>query len=50
VYFDIALGRYGDAVPLGRIVMELKEDVVPKTTGGGSLVVANVFWRQCFLC
>jgi hypothetical protein len=35
VYFDIALGRYGDAVPLGRIVMELKEDVVPKTTGGG---------------
>jgi hypothetical protein len=35
VYFDIALGRYGDAVPLGRIVMELKEDVVPKTTGAG---------------
>jgi hypothetical protein len=35
VYFDIALGRYGDAVPLGRIVMELKEDVVPRTTGGG---------------
>jgi hypothetical protein len=33
VYFDIALGRYSDAVPLGRIVMELKEDVVPKTTG-----------------
>uniref|UniRef100_A0A383W8Y0 PPIase cyclophilin-type domain-containing protein n=1 Tax=Tetradesmus obliquus TaxID=3088 RepID=A0A383W8Y0_TETOB len=31
VFFDIALGRYGDAVPLGRIVMELKEDVVPKT-------------------
>lgn len=31
VYFDIKLGRYGDAVPLGRIVMELKEDVVPKT-------------------
>eukprot|EP00775_Hariotina_reticulata_P005618 gene5618-5856_t len=32
VFFDIALGRYGDATPLGRIVMELKEDVVPKTT------------------
>eukprot|EP00878_Enallax_costatus_P003061 GHUV01003260.1.p1 GENE.GHUV01003260.1~~GHUV01003260.1.p1 ORF type:complete len:296 (+),score=92.32 GHUV01003260.1:485-1372(+) len=32
VYFDLALGRYGDAVPLGRIIMELKEDVVPKTT------------------
>jgi hypothetical protein len=31
VFFDIALGRYGDAVPLGRIVMELKQDVVPKT-------------------
>jgi len=31
VYFDIALGRYGDAVPLGRIVMEVKADVVPKT-------------------
>lgn len=24
VYFDIALGRYGDATPLGRVVMELK--------------------------
>ncbi|KAF6253704.1 cyclophilin-like domain-containing protein [Scenedesmus sp. NREL 46B-D3] len=32
VFFDIALGRYGDAVPLGRVVMELREDVVPKTT------------------
>lgn len=31
VYFDIKLGRYGDAVPVGRIVMEIKEDVVPKT-------------------
>ena len=31
VFFDIALGRYGDAVPLGRIVMEVKADVVPKT-------------------
>ncbi|GAB4822769.1 hypothetical protein N2152v2_009815 [Parachlorella kessleri] len=30
-YFDIKLGRYGDAVALGRIVMEIKEDVVPKT-------------------
>ena len=31
VYFDIALGRYGDATPLGRVVMEVKEDVTPKT-------------------
>lgn len=31
VFFDIKLGRYGDSVPLGRIVMELKADVVPKT-------------------
>ncbi|EFJ50077.1 hypothetical protein VOLCADRAFT_80339 [Volvox carteri f. nagariensis] len=31
VYFDIKLGRYGDATPLGRIVMELKADVTPKT-------------------
>lgn len=23
VYFDIALGRYGDATPLGRILMEV---------------------------
>jgi len=31
VYFDIALGRYGDATPLGRVVMEVKEDVTPQT-------------------
>jgi peptidyl-prolyl isomerase F (cyclophilin D) len=31
VYFDLALGRYGDAVPLGRVVMELKADTVPLT-------------------
>ncbi|MEW5300714.1 MAG: hypothetical protein WDW36_003624 [Sanguina aurantia] len=31
VYFDIKLGRYGDAVPLGRIVMELKADATPRT-------------------
>lgn len=31
VYFDMKLGRYGDGQPLGRIVMELKEDVTPKT-------------------
>mmetsp|Transcript_27565 Transcript_27565/g.49160 ORF Transcript_27565/g.49160 Transcript_27565/m.49160 type:complete len:289 (-) Transcript_27565:134-1000(-) len=31
VYFDIKLGRYGEGTPLGRIVMELKEDVTPKT-------------------
>lgn len=31
VYFDVQLGRYGNATPLGRIVMELKEDTTPKT-------------------
>lgn len=31
VYFDIKLGRYGAGTTLGRIVMELKADVVPKT-------------------
>jgi peptidyl-prolyl isomerase F (cyclophilin D) len=31
VYFDIKLGRYGDGIPIGRIVMELKSDVTPKT-------------------
>lgn len=32
VFFDMKLGRYGEGVKLGRIVMELKEDVVPKTS------------------
>lgn len=31
VYFDVALGRYGDSTPLGRVVIELKADVTPKT-------------------
>lgn len=31
VFLDIALGRYGDATKLGRILIELKADVVPKT-------------------
>jgi Cyclophilin type peptidyl-prolyl cis-trans isomerase/CLD len=31
VFFDLQLGRYGDAVPLGRVIMELKADTVPKT-------------------
>jgi hypothetical protein len=31
VYFDINVGRYGDATKLGRVVMELKADVAPKT-------------------
>nr|APW35789.1 peptidyl-prolyl cis-trans isomerase [Chlorella sp. X1] len=31
VFFDIMLGRYGDATPLGRIEIELKADVAPKT-------------------
>ncbi|EFN59542.1 hypothetical protein CHLNCDRAFT_12885, partial [Chlorella variabilis] len=31
VFFDISLGRYGDSTPLGRIEIELKQDVCPKT-------------------
>ncbi|PSC76028.1 peptidyl-prolyl cis-trans cyclophilin-type [Micractinium conductrix] len=31
VYFDIKLGRYGEGTPLGRIEIELKQDVCPKT-------------------
>ena len=31
VYFDINLGRYGDSIPLGRVVFELKEDITPRT-------------------
>eukprot|EP00889_Picochlorum_renovo_P000755 jgi/Picre1/27785/NNA_000749.t1 len=31
VYFDMKLGRYGEGTPLGRIVMEIKTDVTPKT-------------------
>ena len=31
VFFDIKLGRSADATKLGRIVMELKADAVPKT-------------------
>eukprot|EP00892_Ulva_mutabilis_P003178 jgi/Ulvmu1/12861/UM098_0046.1 len=31
IYFEVQLGRYADAVPLGRITMELKADVTPKT-------------------
>ena len=31
IYLDLSLGRYGDATPLGRVVVELREDVVPKT-------------------
>lgn len=31
MFFEMQLGRYSDGVPLGRIVMELKEDVTPKT-------------------
>jgi len=31
VYFDVQLGRYGDAIKLGRVVMELKMDVCPRT-------------------
>lgn len=31
VYFDIQLGRYGDAVDVGRVVIELKQNVTPRT-------------------
>lgn len=31
VYLDIKLGRYGDGTPLGRICIELKDDIVPQT-------------------
>jgi len=31
VYLDVKLGRYGDGVPLGRVVIELKKDAAPKT-------------------
>ncbi|GMH37384.1 hypothetical protein BSKO_05257 [Bryopsis sp. KO-2023] len=31
VYFDVKIGRTGEGTPLGRVVMELKADVVPKT-------------------
>ena len=31
VYLDLQLGRSSGATPLGRVVVELKADVVPKT-------------------
>ena len=31
MYFDMQLGRGRDATKLGRIVMELRDDVTPKT-------------------
>lgn len=31
MFFEMQLGRYSDGVPLGRVVMELKKDVTPKT-------------------
>lgn len=31
VYLDLKLGQYGDAVPLGRVVLELKADICPET-------------------
>eukprot|EP00850_Spirogloea_muscicola_P000423 SM000002S05503 [mRNA] locus=s2:279818:282283:+ [translate_table: standard] len=31
VYLDLVLGRYGPGTPLGRVVIELKKDVAPRT-------------------
>ena len=31
VYFDLKLGRYGEGTPIGKIIIELKEDVCPRT-------------------
>lgn len=50
VYFDIALGRYGDATPLGRIVMEVKADVTPKARdlmGAMWCVCVCTLWGAC---
>jgi hypothetical protein len=41
VYFDIKLGRYGDATPLGRIVMELK---VGGLGAGRGAAGAGIMW------
>lgn len=30
MWFDMRLGRYGDATPLGRIEIEVKQDICPK--------------------
>jgi hypothetical protein len=53
VYFDLQLGRYGDATPLGRVVMELKEDTTPKTVSGGVFgapLPAHSFRTQTLRC
>eukprot|EP00850_Spirogloea_muscicola_P012990 SM000086S23042 [mRNA] locus=s86:282223:284637:- [translate_table: standard] len=31
VYLDLVLGRYGPGTPLGRVVIELKKDMAPRT-------------------
>ena len=47
VYFDIQLGRDGDAVQLGRVTIELKEDVVPRTAKvGGSRAACGLASRH----
>ncbi len=33
VWFDMRLGRYGDATPLGQIEIEVKQDICPKVGG-----------------
>lgn len=38
MFFDVKLGRYGDATPIGRVVMEIKADVCPKTAEVGDRV------------
>ncbi len=44
VYFDIALGRYGDATPLGRIVMEV---CTTAATAAAFKQAAHALWT-CF--
>ena len=46
VYFDIQLGRYGDATKLGRIVMELKADTTPKTVRHPRVVFTRDAFRS----
>lgn len=48
VYFDMKLGRYGEGTPLGRIVMEVKEDIVPKTAENFIQLAQNEYKNSRF--